>query len=67
MVKYVKIEDDDIIEIEVEGEQYCWNCGYFVAPGGCSNIFGVTTPFNWCEHWSKTDDEYLDENKDKID
>lgn len=65
MAKYVKIEDDDIIEIE--GEQYCWNCGYFVAPGGCSNIFGVTTPFNWCEHWSKTDDEYLDENKDKID
>ena len=65
MVKYVKIEDDDIIEIE--REQYCWNCGYFVAPGGCSNIFGVTTPFNWCEHWSKANEKDIEENKRIID
>lgn len=64
MVKYVKIEDDDIIEIE--REQYCWNCGYFVAPGGCSNIFGFVTPFHLCEDWSKANEKDIEENKDKI-
>ena len=65
MVKYVKIEDDDIIE--VEGEQYCWNCEYFVAPYGCCGIFGFVTPFHWCEDWSKANEEDIEENKDKID
>ncbi len=65
MVKYVKIEDDNIIEIE--REQYCWNCEYFVAPYGCWGIFGFVTPFHWCEDWSKANEEDIEENKDKID
>ena len=64
MVKYVKIEDDDIIEIE--REQYCWNCEWFCAPNGCTNLFMGTVPFSFCDGWSRASDEELESIKKVI-
>lgn len=55
------------ISSENNEEQYCWNCEYFSAPYGCSNIFGFATPFDCCNDWSEADEEDIEENKDKID
>ena len=66
MVKYIRIENEDDI-VELNGERFCWNCEYFSSPYGCSNIFGFVTPFQWCEDWSKANEEEIEENKDKID
>ena len=64
MVKYVKIEDDNIIEIE--REQYCWNCEYFCPPQGCTNLFMSTVPFSVCDEWSRASDEKLEAIKKVI-
>lgn len=80
-MKYLKIENDNITEIDediikkelcskynqtVEMEQYCWNCEYFCPPQGCTGIFGNTVPFRICNKWSRASDEKIESIKKEI-
>lgn len=70
MAKYVKInKDEDIIEIDEKsiGEKhYCWNCEYFCAPAGCSNLYMDTEPFSYCDDWRKATDGYIKQSQEVI-
>lgn len=80
-MKYIKIENDNITEIDeniikkelcskynqtTEMEQYCWNCEYFCSPNGCTNLFMSTVPFSFCDEWSRVSDEKLESIKKEI-
>ena len=69
MSKYIKINDEDVIEItekSISEEQYCWNCEYFCPPGGCSNLYCDTEPFSSCDEWSRATEGYIKQSQEVI-
>lgn len=70
MAKYVKInKDEDIIDIDekiIGEEHYCWNCEWFCAPAGCSNLYMDTEPFSYCDEWSKATEGYIKQSQEVI-